>query len=67
MLRLTELLDTRLPGILGVDGAVLRLQPRLGDLRDRDYLRLPLELRRGIADRTELAVGITPFTANPFC
>jgi hypothetical protein len=66
MLRLTELLDTRLPGILGVDGAVLRLQPRLGDLRDRDYLRLPLELRRGIADRTELAVGITPFTANPF-
>jgi hypothetical protein len=66
MLRLTELLDTRLPGILGVDGAVLRLQPRLGDLRDRDYLRLPLELRRGIADRTELALGITPFTANPF-
>ena len=66
MLRLTELLDTRLPGILGVDGAVFRLQPRLGDLRDRDYLRLPLELRRGIADRTELAVGITPFTANPF-
>ena len=26
LLRLTELLDTRLPGILGVDGAVLRLQ-----------------------------------------
>ncbi|MFZ9747099.1 MAG: hypothetical protein ACO3G4_10755, partial [Opitutaceae bacterium] len=66
MLRLTELLDTRLPGILGVDGAVVRLQPRLGDLRDRDYLRLPLELRRGIAERTELGLGLTPFTANPF-
>lgn len=66
MLRLTELLDTRLPGILGVDGVVLRLQPRFGDLRDRDYLRLPLELRRGIAERTELALGLTPFTANPF-
>ena len=66
MLRLTELLDTRLPGILGVDGVVLRLQPRLGDLRDREYLRLPFELRRGIAERTELAIGLTPFTANPF-
>ena len=66
MLRLTELLDTRLPGILGVDGVVLRLQPRLGDLRDREYLRLPFELRRGIAERTELAFGLTPFTANPF-
>ena len=66
MLRLTELLDTRLPGILGVDGVVLRLQPRLGDLRDREYLRFPLELRRGIAERTELALGLTPFTANPF-
>ena len=66
MLRLTELLDTRLPGVLGGDGAVLRVQPRLGDLRDRDYVRLPLELRRGIAERTELALGVTPFTANPF-
>jgi len=66
MLRLTELLDTRLPGILGVDGMVLRLQPRLGDLRDREYLRFPLEFRRGIAERTELALGLTPFTANPF-
>ena len=66
MLRLTELLDTRLPGVLGVDGVMLRLQPRLGDLRDRDYVRLPLELRRGLAERTELALGLTPFTANPF-
>jgi hypothetical protein len=66
MLRLTELLDTRLPGVLGVDGVMLRLQPRLGDLRDRDYLRLPLELRRGLAERTELSLGLTPFTANPF-
>jgi hypothetical protein len=66
IIRLTELLDTRLPGILGVDGVLLRLQPRLGDLRDREYLRLPLELRRGLAERTELALGLTPFTANPF-
>jgi hypothetical protein len=66
LLRLTELLDTRLPGLLGGEGVLLRLQPRLGDLRDRDYVRLPLELRRGIAERTELALGVTPFTANPF-
>jgi hypothetical protein len=65
MLRMTEFLDTMLPGVLEENNVTLHFRPKFGDLRDREYLRFPVELRYGLTDRWELRGGLVPFTPNP--
>ncbi|MEY3608123.1 MAG: hypothetical protein RLZZ447_911 [Verrucomicrobiota bacterium] len=62
---ISELLDTQLPGALGRSVVSVRFMPRLGDLRNREFLRLPLELRYGLNERTDLWLGLSSFVPNP--
>ncbi|MBL9190181.1 MAG: hypothetical protein JNK23_22055 [Opitutaceae bacterium] len=66
MLRMTEFLDTMLPGVLEQNNVTLHFRPKFSDLRDHEFLRLPFELRYGLTDRWELRGGLSPFTPNPF-
>ena len=66
VLRMTDFLDTTLPGVLGAQNIALQLKPKFADLRHEEYMRFPLELRYGLTDRTELLGGLVPFTPNPF-
>lgn len=65
ILRMTEFLDTMLPGTLGAQNIALHFTPKFSDVRDREFVRYPLELRYGATDRLELNTGITPFVPNP--
>lgn len=66
VLRMTDFLDTMLPGVLEKHNITLHFRPKFGDLRDEEYMRFPLELRYGATDRLELRGGIVPFTPSPF-
>ncbi len=66
VLKMTEFFDTMLPGVLEEHNMTLHFRPKLGDLRDEEYMRLPLELRYGWTKRWELYGGLTPFVPNPF-
>ena len=66
VLQMTDFFDTMLPGVLGENDITLHVQPKFSDLRDREFMRFPLELRYGLTDRWELKGGIVPFTPNPF-
>ena len=65
VLRMTEFLDTMLPGTLGEHNLALHFTPKFSDFRDREFVRYPLELRYGATDALELIGGITPFGPNP--
>ena len=65
VLRMTEFLDTMLPGTLGSRNLTLSFKPKFSDLRDNEYVRYPLELRYGLSERWELLGGLTPFGPNP--
>lgn len=65
VLRMTEFLDTMLPGVLEENNITLHFRPKFGDLRDEEYIRFPLELRYGYTDRLELRAGVSPFTPSP--
>lgn len=65
VLRMTDFFDTMLPGVLERHSMTLHLQPKFSDLRDREYIRFPVELRYGLTDRWELLGGIAPFVPNP--
>lgn len=66
VLRMTEFLDTMLPGVLEERNITLHFRPKLGDLRDEEYMRFPFELRYGYTSRLELRAGLVPFTPSPF-
>ncbi len=66
MLRMTDFLDTMLPGVLDEENITLHFRPKFGDLRDEEYMRFPLELRYGLTNRVELRGGLVPFTPSPF-
>ncbi|MEO5961331.1 MAG: hypothetical protein ABIZ49_10485 [Opitutaceae bacterium] len=66
VLRMTELFDTMLPGVLEEHDITLHFTPKFSDLRDNEFFRFPIELRYGAAKRLELSGGLTPFTPNPF-
>ncbi len=66
VLRMTDFFDTMLPGVLGESNITVHLQPKFSDLRDREFMRFPVELRYGLTDRWELIGGLVPFTPNPF-
>lgn len=65
VLRMTDFLDTILPGTLGAKNLTLHFTPKFSDFRDREFVRYPVELRYGATDRLELTGGITPFAPNP--
>jgi hypothetical protein len=66
MLDITEFFETTLPGTLKRYNMVLDFSPKFGDLRNREYIRYPLELRYGLSDTTELFGGVTPYSPSPF-
>ena len=66
VLRMTDFFDTMLPGVLGENNITVHLQPKFSDLRDREFMRFPIELRYGLTERWDLVGGIVPFTPNPF-
>ncbi|MDO8542879.1 MAG: hypothetical protein Q7S40_20750 [Opitutaceae bacterium] len=66
VLRMTEFFDTMLPGVLEENNMTVHFRPKLGDLRDEEYMRLPFELRYGLTSRWELYGGLTPFVPNPW-
>jgi hypothetical protein len=66
VLRVTEFLDTVLPGTLGKSNVTLHFTPKFSDFRDREFVRYPVEIRYGATDRLELIGGVTPFGPNPF-
>ncbi|HVU35718.1 MAG TPA: hypothetical protein VHE61_19920 [Opitutaceae bacterium] len=65
VLRMTDFLDTILPGTLGKENVTLHFTPKFSDFRDREFVRYPLEVRYGATDHLELTGGITPFGPNP--
>lgn len=65
VLRMTEFLDTMLPGTLGRHNMTLHFSPKSADVRDREYVRFPVEIRYGATDRLELVAGVSPFVPNP--
>ncbi len=65
-LRMTDFLDTVLPGTLGARNLALHFTPKFADVRDREFVRFPLELRYGVTERMDLSGGLTPFVPNPF-
>jgi len=66
VLRMTDFVDTILPGTLGARNLTLHFTPKFGDLRRREYIRYPIELRYGLSDRWDLTGGLIPFGSNPF-
>lgn len=66
VLRMTDFLDTMLPGVLDEHNITFHFRPKFGDLRDEEYMRFPVELRYGYTDHLELRAGIVPFTPSPF-
>lgn len=66
VLRMTEFLDTMLPGVLEENNVTLHFTPKFSDVRSNEFVRFPLELRYGATENLELSAGITPFTPNPF-
>jgi hypothetical protein len=66
VLRMTEFLDTMLPGTLGAKNITLHFTPKFSDFRDEQYTRYPVELRYGVNDKIDLSGGIVPFAPNPF-
>ncbi len=65
LLRMTDFLDTMLPGTLGARNLTLHLTPKWADFRDREFIRLPLEVRYGVGEHLDVLGGFTPFGANP--
>lgn len=65
MLRMTEFLDTMLPGVLEQNNVTLHFRPKFSDLRNHEFIRFPFELRYGLTDRWELRGGLSPFVPNP--
>lgn len=65
VLRMSEFLDTMLPGTLGKKNITLHYTPKFTDLRSREFVRFPVEVRYGATDQLELIAGLSPFTPNP--
>ncbi len=66
VLRMTEFLDTMLPGVLDEHNMTFHFRPKFSDLRDEEYMRFPLEIRYGIKRNWELSAGVTPHIPSPF-
>src|SRR5258708_31404453 len=60
-LRMTDFFDTMLPGVLQEHKMTLHVTPKFSDLRDNQYMRVPLELRFDANDRFEWLGVREPF------
>src|SRR5581483_2300131 len=65
VLRMTEYFDTMLPGVLQENNVTLHFTPKFSDLRDRQFVRYPFEVRYGATDKWEISGGLTPFSPQP--
>jgi hypothetical protein len=65
VLRMTDFLDTTLPGVLAKNNITFHLHPKFSDLRHREFMRFPFELRYGYTNRLEFQGGLVPFVPNP--
>ncbi|HEY0945715.1 MAG TPA: hypothetical protein VGD81_10620 [Opitutaceae bacterium] len=65
ILQMREFFETVLPGTLQEHNLTLDVSPKFGDLRKREYMRFPAEVRYGVAPRWELFGGFMPFVPNP--
>jgi hypothetical protein len=63
---LSEFFGVRLPETLGKYNLALNYNLKFGDFVRRDYLRFPVTLSYGVTERTDLLLGMTPFSPNPF-
>lgn len=66
ILEMRQFFDTVLPGTLRKYNMVLDFSPKFSDLRNREFMRYPFELRYGASDQLELYAGMTPFSPSPF-
>jgi hypothetical protein len=66
LLHMNEFFDTTLPGTLKRYNLVMDFTPKFSDVRDKEFIRYPLELRYGLREKWELFGGLTPFSPNPF-
>jgi hypothetical protein len=65
LLKMTEFIDTTIPGTLKKYKLVFSFSPRASDARTGEFIRLPVQLRYGLGDRWEIYGGLTPFCPNP--
>lgn len=65
VLRMTDFLDTVLPGTLGAHNVTLHFTPKFSDLRDREFMRYPIEVRYGATNNLEFEAGVSPYSPNP--
>jgi hypothetical protein len=63
-LNIDEVFHSHLPTTLEEDGLRLAINPRLGDLRKRDHLRVPIRARYGLTERIELSAGVVPYFSH---
>lgn len=65
LLRMNEFFDTILPGTLKRYNVIMDFSPKFSDLRDREFVRYPIELRYGVREKWELFGGWSPYSPNP--
>jgi hypothetical protein len=65
LLKMSEFIDTTIPGTLMKYKLVFSLSPRFADARKGEFIRLPVELRYGLSNRWEIDGGLTPYCPNP--
>jgi len=63
-LNIDEVFHSHLPTTLERDGLRLSINPRLGDLRKRDHLRVTTRVRYGLTERSELSAGVVPYFSH---
>ncbi|MBC2606134.1 hypothetical protein [Pelagicoccus albus] len=44
----------------------IEIRPKIGDLLDEPFIRLPIELEYGFTPKLEGSIGVIPFLENPF-
>ena len=60
------LFDSELPFTNPDSSWELQIKPKLGDVDDEPFIRLPMELRYGFTEQREGLIGYTPYLSNPF-
>lgn len=63
---LVELFGTELPRTLAKYSMEISIDPKFRDFIDEDEVRVPIELRYGVSDQTEVYVEIEPYFPNWF-
>ena len=59
-----DVLNVQLVGTRMRGGWEFSVMPTFDDAFTRDYIRIPVRLKRGMTDNFELMVGVTPYLNN---